>query len=259
MDPVQRFAELVTGRGRGPDLDVGALAIAAGADPELDPEPSLRELDRLAERVESLDGLIQRVFVEHRFAGNADDYYDPRNSLLPDVLTRRVGIPITLSLVAIEVGRRAGISLEGVGMPGHFLFRPVGTDTYIDAFDGGRSLSYDECKQRFRSSTGAGDDVAFGRHMLTTAPTRAVLARVLENLRVAYRNRGQPEDVEWVLRMRLLLPGVGAEQLLELGNSMGQQGRWLDGARFLDSQTEAWPQHAELLTHAARALRANLN
>ncbi|MBA2310203.1 MAG: hypothetical protein H0W01_13165 [Pseudonocardiales bacterium] len=259
MDAVQRFAELVTGRGRGPDLDVGALAIAAGSDPGLDPEPSLRELDRLAEGVDSLEGLVQRLFVDNGFTGNSDDYYDPRNSLLPEVLRRRAGIPITLSLVAIEVGRRAGIALEGVGMPGYFLFRPIGTEHYLDAFDGGRALTYEECEQRFRSSTGAGDDVPFTGRMLATSPTRAILARVLENLRVAYRNHVQPEDVEWVLRMRLLLPGVGVEHLLEMGNVLGQQGRWDEGAKFLVEQSDGWPQHAEVLDHAARVLLANLN
>ena len=82
MDAVERFTALLAGRGPGPELDVGALAIAAGADPALDTGPPLRELDRLAQRVDSLETLIQRLFVEEGFAGNTGSYYDPRNSLL---------------------------------------------------------------------------------------------------------------------------------------------------------------------------------
>lgn len=259
VDAVEHFIELLAGRGPGPELDVGALAIAAGADPILDVGASLRELDRLAERVDSLETLIRRLFVEGRFAGNTTRYYDPRNSLLDHVLGRRLGLPITLSVVCIEVGRRAGVSLEGVSMPGHFLVRPLATNHYLDAFNGGALLDLAGCEALFRASTRAGPNVRFGDHLLTTSPRRATLARILENLRVAYRGLGQPADLEWVLRMRLALPGVGIQELIELGHTLGQQGRFLDGATFLESQVSTWPQHADLLERTARSLRANLN
>jgi len=137
VDAVEHFTALLAGRGPGPELDVGALAIAAGANPDLDASLWLQELDRLAERVDSLETLIHRLFVEENFAGNTTNYYDPRNSLLDQVLERRLGMPITLSVVCLEVGRRAGVSLEGVSMPGHFLVRPMATDHYLDAFNGG--------------------------------------------------------------------------------------------------------------------------
>ena len=259
MDAVERFAALMRARGPGPRLDVAALAIAAGADPELDADRWVGELDRLAEGVDSLDSLVRRLFLEEGFAGNTEQYYDPRNSLLHEVLARRLGIPITLSVVCIEVGRRAGVPLEGVGMPGHFLVRPVGTERYLDAFAGGEMLDLAGCEARFRVATGAGPDVAFGPQLLTTTPVRAILARILENLRVVYRGLRRPADLEWVLRMRLALPGVGAAEIVELGQAMGQQGRWLDGARLLESQVAKWPQHAEVLGQASRALRAHLN
>ena len=259
VDAVEHFIALLAGRGPGPELDVGALAIAAGADPVLDPGPSLRELDRLAHGIDSLETLIQRLFIEEGFAGNDESYYDPRNSLLDRVLDRRLGIPITLSVVCIEVGRRAGVSLEGVSMPGHFLVRPMATDRYVDAFNGGELLDLAGCEALFRASTRAGPNVRFGSHLLTASPRRAIFARILENLRVVYRGLGQPADLEWVLRMRLALPGVGLQELLELGHTLGQQGRFLDGAAFLESRVSEWPQHAELLEQAARSLRANLN
>jgi regulator of sirC expression with transglutaminase-like and TPR domain len=259
MNAVEHFTALLAGRGPGPELDVGALAIAAGADPELDPGVSLRELDRLAESVDSLETLIRRLFVEEGFAGDTTRYYDPRNSLLDHVLDRRLGIPITLSVVCIEVGRRAGVPLEGISMPGHFLVRPLAGDHYLDAFHGGALLDLAGCEALFRASTQAGPNVRFGRQLLTPSPRRAVFTRTLENLRMVYRGLGQPADLEWVLRMRLALPGVGAQELIELGRTLGQLGRFRDGATFLESQIPRWPQHAELLEHSARSLRAQLN
>lgn len=259
MNAVEHFTSLLAGRGPGPHLDVGALAIAAGADPELDVGVSLRELDRLAESIDSLETLIRRLFVEEGFAGNTTRYYDPRNSLLDHVLNRRLGIPITLSVVCIEVGRRAGVSLEGISMPGHFLVRPLASDHYLDAFHGGTLLDLAGCEALFRASTRAGQNVQFGRHLLTPSPRRAIFARILENLRMTYRGLGRPADLEWVLRMRLALPGVGAQELIELGRTLGRQGRFRDGATFLESQIPQWPQHAELLEQTARSLRAQLN
>jgi regulator of sirC expression with transglutaminase-like and TPR domain len=259
VDAVEHFIGLLAGRGPGPDLDVGSLAIAAGADPELDPSTWLRELDRLAEGIDSLETLIHQLFVEENFAGNTADYYDPRNSLLDQVLHRRLGIPITLSVVCLEVGRRAGVSLEGISMPGHFLVRPMATNHYLDPFSGGALLDLASCEALFRTANQAGPEVPFGRHLLTAAPRRAIFARILQNLRTVYRDLGRPTDLEWVLRMRLALPGVVAQDLVELGHTLGRLGRFRDGARFLESQMDKWPQHAQLLEYAARSLRAQLN
>lgn len=258
MDAVERFARLVGQP--DPPLDRAALALAAGADPELDPAPWLGELDRLAAGIESVDALVHRLFVQESFAGNQRDYGDPRNSLLDQVLARRLGIPITLAVVAIEVGRRAGVALEGVGMPGHFLLRVPGTERYLDAFAGGQTLGPAECEARFRSATGAGAEVPFGPHLLGTVSTTAILIRMLQNLRAVYRSRQRPFDLEWVLRMRLALPGSGLAEVVELADALGGQARWGDGARLLEQQLpDADPPRAEQLKAAARALRAHLN
>lgn len=252
------FAALV---GRAdPPLDRAALAIAAGADPAQDTGRWLAELDRLADRVDSLDALLHRLFVEESFSGNGAEYYDPRNSLLPHVLTRRLGIPITLAVVTIEVGRRAGIALQGVGMPGHFLVRPTGTSRYLDVFAGGAEISGARCEELFRGATGAGPDVPFGPHLLTATPTSAILVRMLENLRAVYGARRRAADLEWVLRMRLLLPGVRLVDVLELGEALGDQGRWLEGAKLLEDRVpSASAVHAERLRTAAKSLKAHLN
>ncbi|GAA3050514.1 hypothetical protein GCM10010464_13490 [Pseudonocardia yunnanensis] len=258
MDTVARFAELV---GRpDPPLDRAALALAAGADADLDTGRWLRELDRLAEGVTSLDGLVDRLFVQEGFAGNVGDYHDPRNSLLHNVLERRLGIPITLAVVTIEVGRRAGIELEGVGMPGHFLVRAVDSQVLLDVFHGGVELDDAAAEALFRTASGAGPEVPFGPHLLASAATPSILLRMLENLRLVYRARRRPDDLEWVVRMRLALPGAGLPDLLELAGALGDQARWIDGARVLEEQLpESPPERAELLRTAARALRARLN
>lgn len=255
MDAVGRFAELV---GRpDPPLDRAVLALAAGADPDLDVDRWLAELDRLADGVSGLDGLLRRLFVEERFAGNTDNYYDPRNSLLPYVLTRRLGIPITLAVVCIEVGRRAGVPIEGVGMPGHFLVRPTGGDVLLDVFDGGAELTVADCEARFRALGGSG---TFGPHLLQPTPTPAILARMLENLRSVFRQLRRPAASEWVLRMRLQLPGAGLGEQVELAQALGGQGRWDEGARILEAQLPTVaPELAQRLEIAAKSLRANLN
>ncbi len=271
MDAVMRFTELVGAP--DPPLDRAALAMAAGpvaseTDARRAIDWGLGELDRLALGVGSLDGLVQRLFVEEAFSGNGTDYYDPRNSLLPYVLRRKLGIPITLAVVAIEVGRRAGVALEGVGMPGHFLVRAVGTNTHLDVFAGGVMLSASECEARFRAVSGAGPEVPFGPHLLTTTPTRAILTRMLENLRVTYRERRRPADLEWVLRMRMTLHRNDPAVLLELARAQGDQGRWLQGARLIDgyvADAEAdhrlgpTPGQLDELRTASRSLRAHLN
>lgn len=255
MDAVRRFAELVSGP--DPPLDRAVLALAAGADPALDEQRWLGELDRLAAGVANLQGLLHRLFVEEGFIGNAGDYYDPRNSLLPHVLTRRTGIPITLAVVCMEVGRRAGVPIEGVGMPGHFLVRPVGSDVLLDVFDGGAELSLAACEERFRALGGAG---AFGPHLLAPVTTTVILVRMLENLRAAFHLLRRPVGTEWVLRMRLALPGAGLAEQAELAQALGSQAKWIEGARILEAEAEqSQPEMAERLKIAARSLMANLN
>jgi regulator of sirC expression with transglutaminase-like and TPR domain len=256
-DAVERFVALV--RASEPRLDEAALAIAGGADPGLDPAPWLAELDRLAAGVQSLPALVRRLFVEEGFTGNREDYTDPRNSLLPEVLARRTGIPITLAVVTIEVGRRAGIALEGVGMPGHFLVRVPGTGHLLDVFDRGRRLDRAATERLFRSSTGS--TAPFGPQLLPRVSTRDVLVRMLENLRAVYRTRGGPADREWVLRMRLALR-PDPDGVVELGEVLGEQARWDEGARLIAAYLAEGAQPepvAQRLRRAAAGLLAHLN
>lgn len=254
---VKRFAELVARE--SPPLDLACLAIAAGADPRLDEARWLAELDRLADGVRDVDSLVDRLFVREGFTGNARRYDDPRNSLLHTVLARRTGIPITLAVVCLEVGRRAGVALEGVGMPGHFLVRAADTGELLDPFGGGARVDLDGAERLFRAATGAGLEVQFGPDLLAATPVPAILARVLQNLRVLYRRRGQAVELAWVLGMRLALPGVTATDVAELGAALGRSGAWRAGAQLLEARAGDFPREADALRYAARSLLANLN
>jgi regulator of sirC expression with transglutaminase-like and TPR domain len=212
-----RFAALLQ---RDPvPLDEAALAIAEEEYPRLDADEYLVRLDGLAERVRrrapqarrpgsALHALRKVLFEEEGLKGNEADYGDPRNSFLNEVLDRRVGIPITLCLVYMEVARRIGLPLQGVGFPGHFLAKyvsPSGIEIFVDAFNGGEMLSADECVARYRARTGGRD--LDRRHLAAVAP-RQVLARMLQNLKRTYLERNDHVRAYWVLdRILMLAPG----------------------------------------------------
>lgn len=214
MAPVEAFARVVAVPDADIDLARAAFLIAATRYPDLDVDGQLRLLDGLATAGRSLlseetgplfscNVLSQYLFDEVGFRGNHDDYYDPKNSYLNDVLARRLGIPITLSLLYIEVGRRLGIPLVGVGMPGHFLVhhRDV-EDLFIDPFFGGILLSEDECAERLEEITG----MQLRREHLAPVTNRAFLTRMLRNLQGIYR---QQKDAYALAGIEQLLGGLG--------------------------------------------------
>ncbi len=212
-----RFAAFIA---RDPvPLDEAALAIAEEEYPRLEPEECLVRLDVLAERVRrrvpalgrsasSLHALRRVLFEEEGLKGNEDDYGDPRNSFLNDVLERHLGIPISLSVVYMEVARRVGLPLLGVGFPGHFLCKhtaPNGREIFVDAFNGGVMLSADECVARYRARTGGRD---LDRRYLAAVAPRQILARMLHNLKRIYLEQNDQFRAYWVLdRILLLAPG----------------------------------------------------
>ena len=181
-------------------LDVAALEIASIETPDLDPEPFLRVLDKIASGIaEQLPGSADgREFVrvandyffsELGFRGNEIDYNDPRNSCLNYVLDRRTGIPIALSVVYIEVARRVGRPVAGVGLPGHFIVQYNDGEfaTYIDPFHSGKLLTDEDCRQLARDRTGSDADAT----ALAPVGNRYIVVRILNNLRSAYFRRKQ--------------------------------------------------------------------
>ena len=186
------------------DLARAALLIAATEYPALNVERELFRIDALAEGVAhrldddsplyQLNTLSEYMFDELKFAGNHTNYYDPRNSFLNDVMERRLGIPITLSLLYIEVGKRLGIPLLGIGMPAHFIVRHRDDpDVFVDPFHGGILLSEDECAQRLKQATQGA--LAWEAQFLEPVSCHAFIARMLRNLKVVYLQRRNYERV----------------------------------------------------------------
>ena len=181
------------------DLARAALLVAANEYPGLDIDHELGTLDSLAvgaadrmggdrDPLYELNVLSEYLFDELGFAGNEQDYYDPRNSFINDVLSRRLGIPITLSLVYIEVGKRLGMPLVGLGMPGHFLVGHVDVeDLFVDTFNGGILLSEEECARRLQESTRS--TTHWNRALLDPVGNKEFMARLLRNLKAIYMQR----------------------------------------------------------------------
>jgi regulator of sirC expression with transglutaminase-like and TPR domain len=152
------------------------------------------------------------LFDERGFRGNADEYYDPRNSFLNDVMDRRLGIPITLSIIYMEVGRRVGMPLQGIGMPGHFLMKYAepGTDIYIDAFNRGRILSRRGCEELVQELYG--EPVALQESFLAPVTKKQILARVLMNLKAIYiRTKEHLKALSVIERLLIIQPGLEQE------------------------------------------------
>ena len=260
MTPTQRFAELVGGPEDALPLDEAAMLIAAHAHPGLDVAGALGRLDELAASVASpdLDALRHQLFVVEGFSGNQGDYYDPENSYLDSVLERRTGIPITLSVVLIEVGRRVGVPLVGVGMPGHFLAATLDEPRrFVDAFERGTVLDEDGCAARFAAVTG-------GRRLdpaaLTPVGPRAVLARMLANLTAIARRRRDQTLLGWVLQLRSAIPSQVPGERRELAAALAAAGRFDEAATVLESLADAHALEAgHQLRVQAASLRARLN
>ena len=197
----------------GDDLAAAALAIARIEYPSLDPRPYVAMLDRMgreaAKRIgsvaaspqeESVRAFNEYLYDEQGFAGNRDRYDDPRNSFLNEVLDRRTGIPISLAVIYLEVSRRAGLRVDGVNFPGHFLLRAreaIGSDSgsevvIIDPFHGGAQLSEYDCRQLLRQHVG--DEAAFDTTLLAPATRHDIVVRMLVNLKRLYvRMRSFPQ------------------------------------------------------------------
>ena len=229
-DARRHFAESIDRPEAEIDLAEAALWIAAEAYAELDVAAYLEQLAQLAEELRpalsgarslkaSVSQLNRALFRDKGYRGNQDDYYDPRNSFVNEVLDRRTGIPITLCLLYVEVARRLGMRAEGVSFPGHFLVKVIGDDPsnpggsdpdragseetiVVDAF-AGCTLSHNDCRERLRSALG--EDAPFGPSYLDAATPRQILLRMLNNLKAIYLGRKENENALACVERALLL------------------------------------------------------
>jgi regulator of sirC expression with transglutaminase-like and TPR domain len=268
-----RFAELIQ-REEIP-LDEAALALAEEEYPRLDVGAALARLDALAARVAEVAGerprpvaklkAIRAVLAEEEhFDGNREHYHDPRNSFLNEVLDRRTGLPITLSVLYLEVARRVGLRLEGVGFPGHFLVKYVsasGAEVFVDPFNHGEALSPEECVSRFRAASGGRP---FDPRYLAAVTPPQILGRMLHNLKRVYLEANDQVRAYWVIDRLLLLSPAQPAEIRDRGlvaarlGAVGPASR--DLSRYLD-QVPGAPDADEVraLLSTLRARPARLN
>lgn len=258
-DAGARFAELVAASAADVALDEAALCIAAQARPDLDIPAELARLDALAAGCPepTLDGLLSHLFSDLAFHGDRETFSDPRNSYLDEVITRRCGIPISLSVLTMEVGRRLGLDIAGVGMPGHFLIRHLGEPPVIvDPFGGGRLLDEAECEEIFRNLGGTGEFL--GRYLEPTG-ARAILARMLSNLRITFLRRDLKAAIR-VMTMHLTIPGIDPGERGALARALGSMGHFATAGRELDRLAEILPpDEAAKVRAEAQAFRSRAN
>jgi regulator of sirC expression with transglutaminase-like and TPR domain len=274
----------------GTALAPAALVVARVECPRLDPEPYLAQLDamgdaarRAVERDAAASGdpstqcgvraLNDYLFGELGFTGNRERYEDPRNSCLDQVLDRRTGIPLTLSIVYMEVARRAGLQLDGINFPGHFLVRcpetALGNPLVIDPFHAGAVLSEHNCRLLLRKHVGK--EVAFSRSLLAPATRTQILVRMLLNLKRIYvhmRSFPQARDVTELLLAinpsalnELRDRGLLAYQLNDVTGALRDLQSYLKLSSMSEIDKEARAEHEQIWEHVKTLRRrvATLN
>lgn len=206
------------------DLAKAALYIALEEYPDIEPEEYLNILDTMADELRDrlpaqnyplriIQTINRYLYDELQFAGNDADYYDPRNSFLNQVIDRRTGIPISLSLVYLEVAKRIDFPMVGIGMPGHFLIKPDFADAaiFVDAFNGGEILFTEDCQDRI--SQIYGQVMKLQPAFIAPVSPSQLLARMLGNLKAIYLQQGDPVRVlRAVERILLLFPDALGER-----------------------------------------------
>ncbi|MCP9452516.1 MAG: transglutaminase-like domain-containing protein [Nitrospira sp.] len=201
-------------------LETGAFLIARYAYPSLDVAHYRNQLDLMAQEVrarigcrssgeETVNALNRYIFTEQGFRGNTKNYYEPDNSYLNRVMDRRIGIPISLSVVYLLIGQRLGLPLLGIGMPGHFLvkYESKRYSVFIDCFNGGALLTEKNCA-RFLTEAGYG----FDEQYLKPSSVRAILARMVKNLCSIYAKMDEPVKTERLTRFMELLGNPPREE-----------------------------------------------
>jgi len=239
MDPLQPFRELARTPDSKADLTRAALTVARIEHPDLDVDGEVARLDALAHRSGAaacrgpqgaLDRLLAFLFEEERFRGNDREYYDPRNSCLNDVLDRRLGIPITLSVLTIEIGRRVGLEIDGVGLPGHFIVgaRVGGRRVFLDPFNAGEILTPERAEEV--AARAVGRPVKLEDAHWAPCSKHQIVIRMLRNLKGIYAKREDWERALGVVDRLLVLDTDSGVHRRDRGTVLVRMGRLHEGA-----------------------------
>jgi len=225
-DVVGEFARYLARPEEEIRLDEAALLLARTEYPALDVSAQLARLDALAARAEcnprqsphaNIASLNRLLFEEENFAGNEEEYDDPRNSYLNDVLDRKMGIPITLSLVYQEVARRCGLPVVGVGFPGHFLAKYLAAsgEILLDPYHRGAILSLQDCKEKLKAQFG--EEAEFRPSFLVVVSTKQTLTRMLNNLKGSFFRRKDFAKVLMMIEMALAIEPTSRQEIHDRG------------------------------------------
>ncbi|MEO8540434.1 MAG: transglutaminase-like domain-containing protein [bacterium] len=246
---LEAFATAISGSDHEVDLFGAAMIIARLGNEEADPHATASRLDVIAEEIRSYAGdrpdahalahaIDYQLFSVCGFHGDTENYSDPRNSFLDEVVARRLGIPISLSLVYMEVGLRLGLICDGIGYPGHFIVRYGSDDAqvYIDPFQQGSRIDREELLARLRSiHTGGATPESF----LAAVTRRQILQRMLNNLHVIYRESRDLDRWLGVVELQLKLEPWNASLVGERGMLCYRLGRTEDALRDLERYVSA--------------------
>src|SRR2546430_5428900 len=264
---LRAFGDLLQAPDSAIDLGRAALAVARIEHPQLDDRHELARLDALAARVGSardaggtLDRLRRFLFQEEGFRGNDGEYYDPRNSCLNDVLDRKLGIPITLSVLTMEVGRRVGLEIAGVGLPGHFIVSAAvgGKPVLLDPFHGGTVLTPASAAEV--AARAVGRPVKLEEAHWTPCSRRQIVVRMLRNLKTIYAKQKDWDRALGVIERLLLIDPDAPTHLRDRGTVLVKAGRLWEGAAEWESYLNRYPsaQDAESFRHELRRVRQEL-
>jgi regulator of sirC expression with transglutaminase-like and TPR domain len=249
----EALARLLDGEEDQIDLGRAALRLARLEYPDLDIEAEASRLDVLAAEAGRVAGTQEapaerlaalRFFLSETcgFCGNEHDYYDPKNSFLNDVLDRRTGLPITLSVVYMETARRLGLVLFGVGLPGHFVVKhqDTGGVQFLDPFHDGRTLSVADCRRIVSEISGGG--IEFREDMLAAVPKKHIVLRMVNNLRGVYLQRRQFRKVLALVEVAMALEPGSSEDLKQRGLLHYQLRNYRQARLDLGAYLSAGPQ-----------------
>jgi regulator of sirC expression with transglutaminase-like and TPR domain len=257
------------------DLARAALLVAAESDPRMDVDRQLHTLDSWAaelrarldpgwNNLQKLARLRNFVFEELGFRGDSKDYFSPNNSLLNQVMERRLGVPLTLSIIFMELGWRIGIPFEGIGFPGHFLIRLTGEprDLVLDPYNHARTMHEEDCRQLLDEVTGG--RLEFDGRMLASVSKREIITRLLRNLKGAYLRANQDEAALAAVERLLLIDPEDLDEVRDRGLLLFRLQRYgpaLDGLKTYLAARPTAPDHASIEQHVAtlRHLVASLN
>ena len=247
------LARLVEQHGSRLPLDHGAALLAAEEQEDSDPATTLAALDALANRLHLPEGasvyervarLSHALFEVRGFRGDTDEYDSPENSYLDRVLARRRGLPILLSIVFMEVGRRAGVTIEGVSFPGHFIVAPRDADPrfYGDPFHGGRVLRDPDLREHLARTAGTAEvsPDTWQRFTQGVNPS-AILQRMNNNLKRSWARRGNLDGALRAVERNLVLDPESTLEIRDRGMLLAQLGRLEEGILYLERYLEADP------------------